>query len=363
MANPRAGCRRILMTTDTLGGVWDYAIELARGLARSGTTTVLAALGPPLAPERRAAAAAVPGLDLLEGAYRLEWMDDPEEDLRRSADWLLALEHRHGPDLVHINGYAQAALPWRAPVVAVGHSCVLSWWRAVHGVPAPTAWDGYAARVAAGLKAAARVVAPTRVLLDTLARLYGPLPHGRVVFNGRDAAQWRPSRKEKFVLTAGRLWDAGKNGAALDAVAPRLDWPVMAAGDWRRPEGGGEPFRHLRSLGPLEPAALADWYGRATIYALPARYEPFGLSVLEAALSGCALVLGDIPSLRELWHGAAAFVPPDDHDALATVLRGLIADPVRRRRAALAARRRAFGYSADAMTDGYRRLYADVVAP
>jgi glycogen synthase len=59
----------------------------------------------------------------------------------------------------------------------------------------------------------------------------------------------------------------------------------------------------------------ADWYARASIYALPARYEPFGLSALEAALSGCALILGDIPSLREVWLEAAPYVSPDDESA------------------------------------------------
>ena len=39
-----------------------------------------------------------------------------------------------------------------------------------------------------------------------------------------------------------------------------------------------------------------------------ALYEPFGLAVLEAAQAGCALVLSDIPTFRELWDGAALFV-------------------------------------------------------
>ena len=59
---------------------------------------------------------------------------------------------------------------------------------------------------------------------------------------------------------------------------------------------------------------------RAAIYALPAHYEPFGLSILEAAMSGCALVLGDIPSLREIWGDAAVFVHPDNRDAVARCL-------------------------------------------
>ncbi len=73
----------------------------------------------------------------------------------------------------------------------------------------------------------------------------------------------------------------------------------------------------------------AGWR-RASIYAMPARYEPFGLSILEAGLSGCALVLGDIPSLREHWDGAAAFVAPDDREALRSAIEGLIDSPARR---------------------------------
>jgi hypothetical protein len=60
-------------------------------------------------------------------------------------------------------------------------------------------------------------------------------------------------------------------------------------------------MRRVRCLGPLEASELAGWMHRAAIYALPARYEPFGLSALEAAQAGCALVLGDLSSLREVW--------------------------------------------------------------
>ena len=66
---------------------------------------------------------------------------------------------------------------------------------------------------------------------------------------------------------------------------------------------------------------------RAAVFAAPARYEPFGLGILEAALSGCALVLGDIASLRELWDGAAEFVDPDDPQALAAALDALAHAP------------------------------------
>jgi glycosyltransferase involved in cell wall biosynthesis len=99
------------------------------------------------------------------------------------------------------------------------------------------------------------------------------------------------------------------------------------------------------------------WLSRAAIYALPARYEPFGLSVLEAALRGCALALGDIDSLRENWDGAAAFVDPADPDALAAAINGLIADPARRIRQANLARERSLALTPGRMGEAYYSLY------
>src|SRR3546814_625675 len=132
----------------------------------------------------------------------------------------------------------------------------------------------------------------------------GPLTNACVIQNGRPPADFRPAgRKEPFILTAGRLWDGAKNVSTLAAIAPRLSWPVVAAGDARGPTGGTRAAGGLRMLGPLDAGDLAGWMGRAAIFASPARYEPFGLAVLEAALSGCGLVLGDIPTFRELWDG------------------------------------------------------------
>ena len=105
---------------------------------------------------------------------------------------------------------------------------------------------------------------------------------------------------------------------------------------------------------------LVRLYGGASIFALPARYEPFGLSVLEAALAGCALVLGDIPSLREVWGDAALYVPPEDHDALHAALQRLIADADLRERMAVRAHVRARRYSPEAMVRAYRRAYGDL---
>jgi len=102
--------------------------------------------------------------------------------------------------------------------------------------------------------------------------------------------------------------------------------------------------------------------GRAAIFAAPARYEPFGLGILEAATSGCALVLGDIQSLRENWEGAALFVAPDDRAAWHDALRHLIDDAEDRELWSLAAQQRARGFSRETMAERYAALYREMTA-
>jgi glycosyltransferase involved in cell wall biosynthesis len=169
--------------------------------------------------------------------------------------------------------------------------------------------------------------------------------------------------KQPFVLAAGRVWDDAKNIRALCAIAPVIAWPVYIAGDVRDPAGRGDveiaASTPVRFLGRLDPSALGQWFDRAAIYALPARYEPFGLSILEAASAGCALVLGDITSLRENWSGAALFVPPDDRAALAAAIRRLIDHDDERCALATRAHERARRFGIDKTADAYARVYCE----
>jgi glycosyltransferase involved in cell wall biosynthesis len=352
---------QVLMTADTLGGVWDYSLELARQLASYGIDTVLATMGRLPSVHQRQAAAAIPSLQLQSSQFKLEWMPDAGEEPLQAGEWLLELEKRHAPDIVHLNGYVHGTLPWRAPTLLVAHSCVLSWWQAVKGGAAPPEWQSYAERVRSGLRQATMVVAPTGAMLATLQGLYGPLMQAEIVWNGRNPMNYRPDRKEDHLFTAGRFWDEGKNLTALCAIAGDLDWPIFAAGDWRHPDGSGECPRQVNCLGILTAEEMREQLGRAAIYVLPARYEPFGLSILEAALCGCALVLGDIPSLRELWDGAAVFVPTDDHDRLRSTLRALCGQPEWRLALGCSARVRGLRYGSDRMTAAYIDLYRDLL--
>ncbi|MCL4194126.1 MAG: glycosyltransferase family 4 protein, partial [Thermoguttaceae bacterium] len=253
-----------------------------------------------------------------------------------------------------------ASLDWPAPVLLVGHSCVVSWWQAVKREQPPARWDRYRQMVGAGMQNAQLVVAPTQTMLGWFDQNYGPLTRIRTIYNGRDRAHYRVGRKQPLVLTAGRLWDEAKNVAVLARIASRLDWPVYVAGSARDPNHCEAHFPGVQMLGPLAPEVLADWYSRAAIYALPARYEPFGLSALEAAFSGCALVLSDIPTLREVWGDAACFVSPDDEEGWVRTTRRLADNAALRWEYAGRARSRALRYTAGRMAREYTAAYEEL---
>ena len=369
MANQQP--QQILMTTDFMGGVWVYTLELARGLSQRGVKVAIASMGNLPRPEQRQAIQQIPNVQLWESQFKLEWMNDPWLDVDQAGDWLLALAEQVQPDVVHLNGYVHGALPWQAPVVIVAHSCVLTWWQAVKGEAAPSNWQIYCDRVAHGLQAANQVIVPTQAMLDAVRYHYGTLlnqslPPSQVIHNGRDPTQFMPGAKQKLVLAIGRLWDEAKNIALVNQVAPDLPWPVYVAGQTQHPErpaGSTADLPHVQGLGSLSFKALRSWLSCAAIYVHPARYEPFGLAVLEAALSRCALVLSDIPSLRELWQDAALFVAPDSPNQLRTALSELMANPMQCRDLAQRAYERAQRYTPPPMIDAYLQVYADVMQP
>lgn len=356
--------RNILMTADTVGGVWTYALELTRALQPHGVEVQLALMGPPLTTAQRADSDKIPNLSLFKSDYKLEWMPDCWSDVKRAGDWLLHLASRLCPDVIHLNGYAHASLPWRGPLMVVGHSCVFSWWDAVHASEPDVEWQRYKREVTKGLRAADMVVTPSAAMMSALKTHYGKIENGRVIPNGRDPQTFKPGEKQPLILSAGRLWDAAKNIACLADVAAELPWRVCVAGEVEAPQQCQQQptfGAHCDALGPLPQAELREWFGAASIYALPALYEPFGYTPLEAGLSGCALVLGDIESLRETWDGAAVFVDPRDRTALKTALLRLIENDRYRYEMACRAHMRALQFSSERMAQDYLAAYDELL--
>jgi len=287
-------------------------------------------------------------------------MQDSDNDVRRTRE-SVARVAASGFDLIHANQFAAACADVDVPVVLTLHSDVLSWRRwtlGTSGVPAE--WQAYVRLVREALERATCVVAVSSFLADQVHDLYGCIRDIRVIHNGWSATSTSGS-KQPITLVAGRMWDAAKN-LALAARAAQGWSPgdVLVAGELRHPEAGSsaEVPPPLRPLGHLRRRALERVLDQASVYLSPARYDPFGLLPLQAAQHGCALLLADIPSYRELWNDAATFFRSDDAADLQRAWRALLADPARRVELGEAARARAAAcFSATRMAADYREVY------
>jgi glycosyltransferase involved in cell wall biosynthesis len=350
---------RLLMTADAAGGIWTYALETAQGLAERGISTTLALLGDQPSDPALRAAQAIAGLEIELTDLPLDWTASSAAEVSHAGEHIARLARRIPADLVQLNAPALAATAsFSVPTVGALHSCVATWWESVHGtvaLPPDLEWRAKLTRI--GLTRVDVAIAPSHALARQAQQIYA-LPHTPlVIYNGRShRIGARTATRDIPVLTAGRLWDEGKNVAALDRAAERLPFGVCAAGPLQGPNGASVALNQLHWLGVLESDALRDAMARSAVFVSPAVYEPFGLAVLEAAQAGCALVLSDIPTFRELWNGAAVFVPPSDPRAIADALSEITADGTLRTCLAAAAEQRAANYMMDKSADALAAL-------
>jgi glycosyltransferase involved in cell wall biosynthesis len=349
---------RVLVTAEAVGGVWQYSLDLARGLSRLGIETILAVMGPSADAEQTEAAEAIGGLELVDTGLPLERLASHASSLRAAGEEIAALAQRRGADLVHLNTPALAAgTRFGLPVVAVQHNCVATWWEAVHGTPLPADFAWRANLVRTGLQAADVVVAPTAAFGAAVQRLYRLDHRPRIVHNGRSPLALPRQAPHDFVFTAGRLWDEGKNLDMLDAAAERIPVPFRAAGPLQDADGTRVIFDNIDCLGNLGEEELARWLSARPVFVSAALYEPFGLAVLEAASVGCPLILSDIPTFRELWDEVAIFVPPRDEQGFTRAIANLVGDDFERAVMGRASSERAQLYTPDVTAAQMAAIY------
>ena len=207
---------RLLLVTDAVGGVWVYSLELARALRPLGVETVLAVMGPsPDANAARGRPAASAGRH--RPAARLARHERGGDRARRALR-LPSLRRREGvgrrPDAAAPRCSPSATST--APIVAVQHSCVATWWRAVKGRRCRHEFGWRTSSVERGLDARrrGRRAEPAFAARD-YARIYGVPAASRCTTAAAPHAHATIPQGD-FVFTAGRLWDEGKNIATLD---------------------------------------------------------------------------------------------------------------------------------------------------
>jgi glycogen synthase len=359
----------VLMTADTIGGVWTYTRELVTQLSRRGIKISLVSFGQIPTAAQSEWIEDLPGVSFHPTAFRLEWMQDARPDLEQSAELLQEIISEAKPDLLHFNQFYYGALDCDLPRVVVAHSDVVSWWAAVHDAEPPhNDWiREYRQNVERGWRAADLVTAPTGWMLREACRYYGEPRRKAVVYNGRDPNIFSAVQpKQGYGISVGRLWDAGKQPTLL----LRNDLPILTllVGSEQSPQGAvasaqsGRTYPKLRMLGPQTEAQLRQLLARASLYIATSRYEPFGLAPLEAALSRCAIIANDIPSLREVWDDAAVYFEANNSKELLLTIQELASNtPLVREYADRAFQRARTIFNSDRMAEEYLALYRSLV--
>src|SRR3954468_827826 len=118
----------VLVTADTIGGVWTYARELICGLARRGVRVTLVSFGEIPSPAQVEWMDGLRNFDFRPTAFRLEWMQEAPADVEASSDFLQSVVEEVKPDLLHLNQFCYGRLPVDVPRLVVAHSDVVSWW-------------------------------------------------------------------------------------------------------------------------------------------------------------------------------------------------------------------------------------------
>jgi len=356
----------VLVTADSLSGSWTYARELVTGLITRGIRVTLVSFGEIPLPDQTSWMDHLHGLDYRPTAFRLEWMQEAEQDLPDSSDFLMQLVRELRPDVLHLNHFCYGNLPVDIPKVVMAQGDLITWTQAVHDRP-PRGLNWYRRTVLNGLMGADAVVASSEWMLARISECYLHPRRGEVIYPGRNPIFFNPYvSKDDCVLAVGRLVDASKQIFLLTQQQHPL--PVCIVGAEQTVPSPRVPIRadvkvaieesSVAIRGPQTDAQLRALYSRAAIYAATSRYEPLGMPLLEAAFSRCAIVANDIPSHREIWGDAALYFRTNDATSLAENIRMLNEDrPMRRAYAELAYTRARERFTTKRMIDQYLALY------
>jgi glycogen(starch) synthase len=319
-------------------------------------------------PEQTAWMERLADLHYVPTAFRLDWMTEGEQHFEEASEYLCALVKEVKPDLLHLNHLCYGALPVRVPRVVVAHGDLVTWWKAVHGrEPKESAWlRWYRKTISQGVSEADAVVAPNEWMLCALRSAYAEGARETVIHHGRNPILFNPYvKKEDSVLAIGRLVDPAKQVSLLTLQKQTVPVCIVGAEALEQRAAAvrtdvkfSDGSTGVAVRGAQTESQLRLLYSKAAMYAGTARYEPSGMTIVEAALSRCALILNDIPSLREIWGQAAVYFRTNDADSLAEAVRILSGDLQMQRSFANRAFQRAReSFNAHRMTDNYIQLY------
>ena len=135
----------VFITTDAVGGVWNYSLALADGFIRAGVPVIFAVVGPAptqeqtsaipfgtdhrcgFGPHPRTSAGGPAACLLISTGLDLDWTVTNRQALKTVATELALLAAEYEASSAHLHAPCLADAVWNIPTIATAHSCMASW--------------------------------------------------------------------------------------------------------------------------------------------------------------------------------------------------------------------------------------------
>lgn len=207
------------------------------------------------------------------------------------------------------------------------------------------------------------VLAPSQHLANLVLKNYRGKTPVKSVYWGMETIP-KPSRKEKTIVFAGRLFE--RKGAQYLVEAVRgMDlkgYKVIIVGDGpmrRELEQKAEDDKRITFTGWMRRDKLLQLYAKSGIFAFPSTQESFGMVVVEAMAAGMAVVAANDSALPEVLGETGILVEPKNTESIRKALEDLISHPKKMKELGAKARKRAMNFTWKKAAQKYQEIYQD----
>jgi phosphatidylinositol alpha-mannosyltransferase len=211
-------------------------------------------------------------------------------------------------------------------------------------------------------KLAANLAVPVAVSPVAASAIEPIVGRPRIIPNSIDSADYEASAEK----VPGRIAFLGRDEPrkGLDPLLgafeeirrsrPEAELVVMGA---TRPDRPG-----VRFLGEVDDATKARHLAGADVFVAPnTGGESFGLVMLEALASGCAVIASSLPAFHFVGGDAALYVAPGDMPGIARALHTMLSDGDVRAEYQARARQRVLAFDRHQVVADYLKVYAEAV--
>ena len=322
---------RLLMTTDVKSEVWDYSLTLSKALLKHINAEILMISmgGNPTDSQKKQLEDLNIEFQFTDFSSDFSIDDKVNPDDSKIKTIFESSIKSFNPHIVHLNhGYPD--FDFDKPCVFACHANILNkklWNDSINRYsPLHKNLLNYKQIINKSLNNADIIIAPSRFFAENIVKTFNFTKGIKIIYNGIDYKPHSCLKESPTLVTFGNMSDNIKHINLLLNMAYRLpdNIKIKIIGDSQFDRKLPKNVEFLKNLSNFD---LQEVYKNSSIYLALSNYESNGLSSMQAAYSGCAILANDIPACKELWGDCAYIFDRDDQNSLMRCINNLVENP------------------------------------